>query len=300
MRLPSLNALRAFEAAARHESFARAAEGLCVTEGAVSRHIKLLEEELGVALFRRLTRKVELTDAGRDLLPVISSAFQSMADGIQHVTARSATLKIACGPSLSIRWLMPRLQSFRERHPDIAISVNSTVCGWDEFLQNYDVGLSCGAEGIPAGLDAERFLPARLTPACIPRLAERLRNQPVDALASVALLHSTSDHLDWRLWNERCAGGRLNVYRGQVFATLDMALKAAKFGEGVVIGDLTLMEEELASGALVLPYPQHVAAQHAFDYHIVFRASDAEGGRILAFRHWLKDEARGIAKAPGG
>ena len=295
MRLPSLNALRAFEAAARHESFARAAEALCVTEGAVSRHVRLLEEELGVPLFRRLTRKVELTEAGRNLLPVISGAFQSMADGIQRATERGSMLKVCCGPSLSIRWLMPRLERFRSLHPTIDVTVTTRVYSWDGFLESYDVGISCGlvsgAEELPGNIVPERLLPSELTPVCAPRIAGKLTGKPIEALASADLLHSTPDYLDWRLWNGACANGKLDIHRGQVFPSLDMALKAAIFGEGVVIGDLTLMQDELASGALVMPFPQHVASQLRHDYYIIFRASDSDHPRIAAFRNWLKAEA---------
>jgi LysR family transcriptional regulator, glycine cleavage system transcriptional activator len=295
MRLPSLNALRAFEAAARHESFARAAEALFVTEGAVSRHVKLLEEDLGVPLFRRLTRKVELTPAGRDLYPVISGAFQSMADGVQRAAARALTLKVASGPSFSIRWLVPRLERFRRLHPDIQVVLTTAVFTWEDLLDDYDMGLSCGDNGIPPVLTAERVLPSRLTPVCVPRLAEGLAGNPLDMLASVELLHSTADRLDWRTWSARCLGGRLNVDRGQAFDTLDMAIKAATFGEGVVIGDLALIGEELASGALVAPYPDHVAAHPRDDYYVVFRSAEAEEPRIAAFRAWLKGESEAAA-----
>ena len=298
MRLPSLNALRAFEAAARHESFARAADALCVTEGAVSRHVKLLEEDLGVPLFRRLTRKVELTPAGRDLYPVISSALQSMADGVQRAAARALALKVACGPSLSIRWLVPRLERFRRLHPDIRVVLSTGIFTWEQVLDDFDVGLSCGVNGIPPALMPERVLPCLLTPVCVPRLAGGLAGNPVDALASAELLHSTADRLDWRTWNARCLGGRMNIDRGQAFDTLDMAIKAATFGEGVVIGDLSLIGEELASGALVAPFPEHVAAHQPDDYFLVYRSAEAKEPRIAAFRAWLMRESGGNEGPP--
>ncbi|MGH6894227.1 MAG: LysR family transcriptional regulator, partial [Dongiaceae bacterium] len=134
MRLPSLNALRAFEAAARHQSFARAADELRVTEGAVSRHVKLLEEDLDVELFKRLPRGLALTDAGRKFLPVLTEAFESIASGTRQAMSSDRALKIICPPTFSIRCLVPALHDFRARFPEIAFKLTTAPYTYDIFF----------------------------------------------------------------------------------------------------------------------------------------------------------------------
>src|SRR5262245_22292368 len=134
MRLPSLNALRAFEAAARHQSFARAAGELHVSEGAISRHVKLLEEELGLPLFIRRARRVELTEAVRKFLPVLSKAFKAITAGVADVAAEAPKLRLLSQPSFSIRWLIPRLDRFRRSHPAIEVKITTGIYEWPEAM----------------------------------------------------------------------------------------------------------------------------------------------------------------------
>jgi len=145
MRLPPLNALRAFEVAARHKGYTGAAEELCVTRGAISRHVKLLEEHLGVQLFKRLPKGIELTDSGRKFLPILTEAFDHIADGARRISEDKSELRILCPPTISIRWLIPRLDQFRAAHPEIRIRLTTDFFGPGGF-DEVEFDLSFSAE----------------------------------------------------------------------------------------------------------------------------------------------------------
>jgi len=231
MRLPPLNALRAFEAAARHQSIARAANELCVTQGAVSRHVKLLEEDLGVSLFRRLARGIELTEQGRRFLPVVSNAFESIAVGARQVASAKRDLNIICPPSFSIRWLIPRLEGFRQRFPDIEIRLTTAIYDPDAFhLGDFDLGFDCGAPMRPDGVDAVLIGPELLTPVCAPALLDGAVLEKPEDLAAFRLLHTTPDRRDWRVWLEAYNVKSVDPLSGELFPSLDMAVRAAAMG----------------------------------------------------------------------
>lgn len=292
MRLPSLNALRAFEAAARHQSFARAAGELCVTEGAVSRHVKLLEQEMGVPLFRRLTRKVELTEQGLQLLSVVGHAFSDIAAGTARIATAKRDLKIICALTLSIRWLVPRLERFRAKHQDIQTRLTTKFYDWKEFLDGqYDLAFCCDNRDVPPGIKTVYFLPSALTPACAPRLlagGATLRT-PRD-LSKFTLLHSTEDRRDWKLWVKAFDIADVDVMRGQIYTNLDMAAQAAVLGEGVVLGDLTFMKDEIENGRLVLPFEDMVVRDETEAYHVACRVESWSDPRVTAFYAWLFEE----------
>jgi LysR family glycine cleavage system transcriptional activator len=294
MRLPSLNALRAFEAAARHESFARAAGELCVTEGAVSRHVKLLEQELGVTLFRRLTRKVELTPHGHQLLPTVSEAFATIAAGTARLTGARSDFRIASSQTLALRWLVPRLQRFRDRQPDIRLQLTSKSNNWQDFMADRnDIGIYCSVRGLPEELEARYFLPSQLTPVCAPRVleAEALRG-PQD-LEKCTLLHSTGCRYDWQIWAKAFGLGSIDAARGETFPNLDMASQVAVLGEGVLLGDLTFNRREIDEGTLVAPFPDKVLKDDSEAYHVVARREAWRDPRVAAFYDWLIEERDG-------
>lgn len=292
MRLPSLNALRAFEAAARHESFARAANELCVTEGAVSRHIKLLEEDLGVTLFRRLTRKVELTAEGRQLLTVVGGAFSDIASGAARIASHKSDLKVVSAHTFSIRWLVPRLERFHARNPEFRLQLTTKVYQWDDLLTDeYDLGFACTLAEKPKGLKAVPFLPLSLTPACSPSyLAQLPEPRRPEDLAKVTLLHTGIDHGDWQLWAGAFGNGMIDVSGGVSFSDRDSAFRAAVMGLGVVIGDLTFIQEELASGALVTPFADLICREASADYHIICRDEAWNDPRVRVLYEWLTEE----------
>jgi len=231
VRLPSLNALRAFEAAARHESFARAADELCVTEGAVSRHVKLLEEDLGVQLFRRLPRSLKLTEAGRKFLPVLTEAFESIASAARQTRGSKRELKVICPPTFSIRWLLPRLQQFRSSNPDIQLRLTTAPYDLEIFFGgDFDLGFDCGWQR-PDGMEACLVLQSIMTPVCSPRVLEERAplTKPSD-LAGHNLLHTTPDRHDWEVWLRTYKVEGVDGKHGEVFPSGDMAYRAAVLG----------------------------------------------------------------------
>ncbi len=293
MRLPSLNALRAFEAAARHQSFARAAAELHVSEGAVSRHVKLLEEELGLPLFIRLPRKVELTEHGRKLLPSLTRAFKTMAQGFADVAAEAPKLKLLSQPSFSIRWLIPRLDRFRRDHPGIAVNVTTGLFDWPEAIGGgYDLVFGCGPD-CPEGFEAMFVVAATMMPVCSPRLLEgRSIGTPGD-LAGFNLLHTTPDRRDWRVWLEEFGVNDVDAMNGETFPVLDMAIQAAVMGQGIAMGELTLLNDEMASGELVCPLPDMALRRPAEDYYVYGPSAGWGKPRVQAFRKWLEAVAVG-------
>ena len=293
MRLPSLNALRAFEAAARHQSFARAAGELHVSEGAVSRHIKLLEEELGLPLFIRRARHVELTEHGRKFLPVLSKAFKAIGQGFADVAAEAPKLRLLSQPSFSIRWLIPRLDLFRQSHPAIEVHVTTGIYEWPEAIGGgFDLVFGCGPER-PEGFEAELVVPTSMTPVCAPRLLKRHAIAAPADIGQFNLLHTTPDRRDWKNWLEAFGPGEVDPMGGETFPVLDMAIQAAEMGQGIAMGDLTLLTDEIETGKLVCPLPDRVLRLEADNYYVYGPSAKWGKPRVLAFRQWLESVARG-------
>ena len=291
MRLPSLNALRAFEAAARHQSFARAAAELHVSEGAISRHVKLLEEDIGLPLFIRQARRVELTEQGRKFLPVLSKAFKAIAAGLADVAAEAPKLRLLSQPSFSIRWLIPRLDRFRESHPAIEVKLTTGIYEWPEALGGgYDLAFGCGPQ-CPEGWEAMLVVPTSMTPVCSPRLLQgRAIAVPAD-LGQFNLLHTTPDRRDWTSWISNFAPGEVDPMSGETFPLLDMAIQAAVMGQGVAMGDLTLLTDEITTGKLICPLPDLVLRHDADNYYVYGPSAKWSRPRVLAFRQWLASVA---------
>ncbi|WP_207483190.1 LysR substrate-binding domain-containing protein [Arenibaculum pallidiluteum] len=293
MRLPSLNALHAFEAAARHQSFARAAEELHVTQGAVSRHVKLLEEELGVALFRRRPQGIELTPQGRALLPELTASFERIVRATQQVADPGRELRVACQPTLASRWLVRRLAAFRTIRPQTQVTLG-LMCDYGDFrLGGYDLGISYHEmeRNRPADLESVLLRREMLAPVCAPDLLKGsvpLRG-PAD-LAAHELLHPTRDRADWRFWLATAGMTGIDVRSGQVFQTLEMATSAAVAGLGVAIMDLLLVHEELTSGRLVVPFGPVVT--EGTGYYLFAERGRFGEPKIAAFRDWLLAEIK--------
>lgn len=293
MHLPSLNALRAFEAAARHGSFVRAAEELCVTEGAVSRHVKLLETALQVELFRRLPRRLVLSDAGRNFQPILAAAFESIATAAQDLQRQPRHLKVICPPTLSIRWLLPRLDRFKQQWPAIGVRVTTAPYDWEVFFGGeFDLAFDCGNPDRPKDIEAVLVVRTFSTPVCSPKLLER--GAPLAAPADLVhhnLLHTTPDRHDWQVWAGRFAPNLLDVNSGEILPSGDMAYRAAVLGHGVVIGDLAVLQEEIAEGELVQPFPDMQVSDDTESYHLCGRRERWTDPRIVAFRQWVLGEA---------
>ena len=291
MRLPPLNALRAFEAAARHGGYIDAAEELHVTRGAISRHVKGLEDHLGIALFHRHSRGVELTEAGRQLLPVLTDAFGRMADGVDRVTATRADLRIICPPASSIRWLLPNVGAFRAQYPDWRMQITTDYyprSGFDRTAFNLGISVEHW-ENRNADVMIEPLFPLVVTPACAPEIATKLTS-PGD-LAGVTLLHERQERSDWRHWVDTFEVPGLDIETGDVFHNLDVAVKAAEMGAGVVMADLMLCRQELARGSLVMPFPDLICDTPMGRFALIGDSDSWYSPPVAAFRDWITERA---------
>ncbi len=295
VRLPPLNALRAFEAAARHGGFTGAADELCVTRGAVSRHVKLLEETLGVALFRRLPRGIELTEPGRRLRPVLTDAFENISRRAHQISSEHNDLRIICPPTVSIRWLIPRLDQFRERHPNIQIRLTTAFYDWDDFQSgDFDLGIGCdpASDRPDGGIEVLPLFPMIVVPACAPALLEGPfpLEKPAD-LANFTLLHENPNQHDWVAWLTAFDVQGIDPQSGEVFPNLDMSVKAAVMGRGVVMGDLVLTRDEFETGQLVMPFEELKCHMAWGDYALRGPTSSWDEPKIEAFKAWISETA---------
>lgn len=295
-KLPPLNALRAFEAAARHLSFLKAAEELSVTPGAVSQQVRTLEEQLGVTLFRRLSRGVLLTDAGQRYGKRIGDLLDGVAAATLELRRDSgaAPLTISTSSSFAARWLIPRLGSFRLSHPGAPVRVLAENKLTDFAVEPVDVVIRHGAGGYP-GMAENLLFRERVFPVCSPRLPNPAR--PLRRLADLAhhtLLHDepedgTADY-DWRRWLAAVGAEDVEVRPGPGFTYTHMVLQAAVAGQGVALGTSVLAADDLAAGTLIRPLAE--AVDHPYAYWLVCPLATAEAPRIKAFREWVLTEAR--------
>src|SRR5262245_607120 len=230
-RLPSLNALKAFEAAARHESFTRAAEELCVTQGAVSHQVKALEEELGIKLFNRERQRLIITEAGREYLTVLRDAFDRVALGTERLLQRqkAGVLTVSTSPDFAAKWLVHRLGRFAEAHPEIDLRVSATLHHVDFAREDVDLAVRHGDGNWP-GLEAVRLSSEELFAVCSPKLlAGRARlKKPADIL-KLPLLH-LNDRRGWSRWLEAAGVAHGELTQGPILNRDSMAIDAAVDG----------------------------------------------------------------------
>lgn len=288
-RLPPLAALRAFEAAARHLSFTRAADELHVTQAAVSHQIRQLEEDLGVRLFRRLSRALRLTEEGQLLAPFLRDGFALLLAGVDRVrsAAQGGVLTVTAAPSFAASWLVPRLVQFQRRHPEIEVRLVSTMRKLDLLREGIDVGIRYGRGGWP-GLFAERLMTDDLFPVCAPGLLDGVGSGP-HALASVQLLHVQAFPDDWPRWLTAAGVGEVDAERGSWFDTAGAAYEAAAAGLGVAMGRRQLVADALAAGRLLAPFATALPAEVA--YYLVLPPEHRGIARVEAFCAWLREAA---------
>jgi LysR family transcriptional regulator, glycine cleavage system transcriptional activator len=309
-RLPPLNALKAFEAAARHLSVKKAAIELNVTPAAVSHQIRTLEEYLGIQLFHRYNRALELTDAARASLPKLREGFECLAQAVERLRTHQSggLLTVSAAPSFAARWLMPRLHRFIAAHPEVDVRVSArmrrvsvdgkgdvaeraTVEAW---LEDSDIALLYGRGNYP-GLKVDKLLDLTVTPICSPKLleGEHALKQPED-LAHHMLLHDdTGDLYDneafWGVWLKAAGLPDMDTKRGPHFSHAVLALEAALDAVGVVTTMPVLAAEELKAGRLVTPFNLHVPLVSA--YYLVCEEGAASRPAVSLFRDWLLEEA---------
>ena len=291
-RLPPLTSLRAFESAARHMSFARAAEERSVTPAALSYHIKNLEEHLGAPAFRRLNRAVELTEAGRALLPQVSEGFEALARGWRSArrTLDSTTLTVTAGPAFTAKWLAPRLFRFAEAHPGIELRFTASLRLQDLEREEVDLAIRFG-ERFDPNLFSEVLYEGFLAPMMSPSLAKRVQ-EPEDLLAET-LIHDESLAFlgarapGWARWFE-AAGVDSGPLKGVHFSQADHAIDMALEGAGVVLGRSSITTRALRDGALVAPFD--LALTVPAHYRIVCLQGQETRPAISQFREWAHAE----------
>jgi LysR family glycine cleavage system transcriptional activator/LysR family transcriptional regulator of beta-lactamase len=281
-RLPSLNGLRAFEAAARHGSFVAAGGELHVTQAAVSRMVRLLEARLGFPLFDRRPNGLVLTPQGKALQPSLTAAFDAIAAAAAEVAAMRTTpvLTVGVGPTFAVRWLIPRLGRFNRLHPEIEVRL-ATGGAINPFRDDWTCGILLG-HGDWEGYDIEPLFASDLFPVCTAAIAERLA-EPSD-LRRETLLQVAHTPDDWPRWLA-AAGVRVRAF-GPVFDNYGMALQAALDGVGVAIGLRPYVEDDIAAGRLVAPFD--LAVPKGRTWYLVYRPFRRDVPALVAFRDWLR------------
>lgn len=289
--LPPLTALRAFDAAARHMSFAKAAEELHVTPAALSFQIKSLEEHLGRPLFRRLNRAVELTDAGRALAPGAAEGFATLQSAWRAVRRQEEDtgLTVTAGPALTAKWLAPRLYEFARAHPEIDLKFSATLRNMDLERDDVDVAIRFG-NSADEGLYSVPVRKEWLTPVMTPELAEQFTTP--DSLRDAPLIHDDSISFltppcDWPAWF-RAVGIDFIPTHGAHFSNADHAIDAAVAGVGVALGRRAMILKDLTEGRLVAPFKVALETQGRFRFLCLPGAEKRP--HIAAFRDWFLTE----------
>jgi LysR family glycine cleavage system transcriptional activator len=298
--LPPLNALRAFEASARLASMQRAAHELSVTPSAVSQQVQNLERWVGFPLLERRARQLQPTAQGRAYLGAISAAFDQIAAATAELAAGRAprSICITCTPGFAVQWLVPRLQRFQDRHPEIDVRIDATTRLLDLRTEDVDLAVRHGTGRYP-GLVSEKLLDDDLVPVASPRLltgSGRVR-KPADLLHHRLLHIETRD--DWRLWFA-AQGIEIDWRRGPLLIDTAIGVQAAVAGKGVILVRPSLVGDELSAGRLVAPLPQGLSKGMA--YYLVYPPEAMTQPAVRAFRAWLLEavgQERATPASPG-
>ena len=294
-QLPPLNALRAFEAAARHMSFTKAADELHVTPAAISHQVKRLEAYLGVQLFRRLPRGLLLAEPGQVLLSELREVFLRLDKAMERVLQSDSRgeLTISVAPMFAVKWLVPRMQRFDALYPDIDVRMSSSLGVIDFQRDAFDAAVRLGHGQYP-GLEAVKLFDESVTPMCSPRLLEGPDTlQSPDDLRHHVLLHDDSMAFEpatpnWNTWLDAVGAKRVDASRGPHFSQPDHALQAAIDGAGVVLGWRYLAADDLVAGRLVQPIDLIVPLGSAF--YLVYPKAYTDRQKVMVFRDWLIEE----------
>ena len=294
-RIPPMQALRAFDAAARTGSLTRAAESLHVTHGAISHQIKALEEAFGVKLVERSGRGIRLTDEGERFAARLRGALTEISDAVREIADRSnpRQLRLSTLPSFAARWLLPRIARFMKAHPDIDLEIRSSNGLVDFRRENVDVAIRHGSGQWP-GVIAEHLLDEASFPVCSPRLAKgKLPQRPAD-LARFTLLRGEGEQ--WRPWFEAAGLDWPEPTRGPLYSDSSHMLQAAIEGQGIAIARSSLLGDDLRNGVLVKLFDIVVPLPRK--YYLVYPPRMKDSPKLDAFRKWLKQELN--AKKPAG
>lgn len=291
--LPSLNALRAFEAAARHLSFKAAAEELNVSQSAISHQIKALEQSLGISLFSRLPREVELTLNGQHFYPILRDAFDRIAEGTELILGKHSNtiLTVQVYSTFTVQWLLPRLDSFQKKSPDIKVRLHTSQANTDFHHEAVDVAILIGHANNPT-LHYDHLFDSELFPVCSPEYLQK--NQSLDSLDELInhpLLQVSPSPEDWPNW---ISGVSLESFIFNPRLQLQMesyndALASAAQGLGVAMGQQPYMKEYLESGRLVELFPGH-RVPNPNHWYLACRMENSSAHKIKSFREWLRRE----------
>jgi LysR family glycine cleavage system transcriptional activator len=298
--LPPLNAVRAFEAAARLGSFKEAAAELSVTHSAVSQQVRLLEQWLGTpALFRRSVRRVVLTPAGAALLAEFGPALDRIAAAVQQHRARRsempmAMLRVNALATFSLRWLLPRMNAFRAEHPDIEVRFTTSNDPVDALPEPFDVIIRGGPDAFH-GFSSRVLLAERRLPVCSPALLQRMPLHDIADLAQHTLLHVTSMPRLWRDWLAHAGQSALAPAAALSFDHFYLTLQAALDGLGVAMGPTTLIADDLAAGRLVTPFPK--ISLPARSYFAYLPQGSGDNPHSAVFCDWLEQQGREAGRA---
>ncbi len=297
-RLPPLNALRAFEAAARHLSFTRAAAELNVTPAAIGHQVRALEELLGIPLFRRMNRSLLLTDAAQACLPDLREGFARLGDAVETIrdSGSQGRLTVTVAPTLAAKWLVPRLDRFWTAHPEINLRIDTAMAELDLAREGVDIGIRFG-DGYYPGLRVERLMGEMLFLVCAPALREGPRPllAPAD-LRSHVLLHiegETRDRSwpDWPSWLRAAGCAGIDAATGPRFSQTITAVQAAIDAQGVVIAPASTVNDDLEAGRLIKPFADIPGIPTEFAWYVVSPESSADNPKVVAFRDWVFAEA---------
>jgi LysR family glycine cleavage system transcriptional activator len=283
-RLPPLTALRAFEAAGRHANFVRAAEELSITPAAVSQQVRSLEGYLGVRLFTRRARGVDLTSAGTEYARALGLLLDQLALATERARRNDEPrrLTIATTPSFAARWLMPRLTGFLELHPELDVRLSTSNVIVDFARQDIDVAVRYGAGHWPE-VKSALLMPAELFPVCSPsfRNGTRVLRTPAD-LKPRALLRLVRD--EWPKWLAAAGLGNLKA-EGPQFSDIGLLTQAAVAGQGVALGQSVIVADDLAAGRLIEPFELHIPS--GLSYYLVAPPQLFQSPKVAAFHRWL-------------
>jgi LysR family transcriptional regulator, glycine cleavage system transcriptional activator len=298
-RLPPLNAVRVFEAAAQLGSFVEAAAELNVTHWAVGKQVKLLEEWFGVPLFERRSRGVALTDEGAELLRDVRAAFVRLSEATARLrrpekTRRlSGVVRVNAQPSFALRWLFPRLSGFQELFPNIDLRISTTSRKLRYVGTAFDIGVRSAPEK-QAGLRCETLMPDRRQPACSPVL---LRKHPIESVHDLrhhTILHSATTRSAWSHWLSAAGNPDLRTFRQMELEHVYQQLQAAVEGLGVALASMPLIEGDIAAGRLVCPIA--TPAWNAGSYELVTNEDRMGIPAVRAFRDWIRTAARKVGR----
>ncbi|HEX7046040.1 MAG TPA: transcriptional regulator GcvA [Gammaproteobacteria bacterium] len=295
--LPPLNALRAFDAAARHLSLTRAAAELHVTHGAVSRQIKELEGFLGRRLFHRRPRGLELTSEGRLLAFTAGKVFEDLRDAVRSLrdVRQPGVITVSTVPSLAARWLVPRIAAFQARHPDYEIRVGTSHTLVDFRRDGVDLALRYGRGGWQ-GVYSERLFAPREFPVCAPSLlAGAWPLKKPDDLAHFPLIHDMGFG-NWAQWLAAAGAKNVEVPRGLVLQDMNVVLQAAIEGQGVALASPPLVHADLRAGRLVRPFTVDIPVELSF--YMVCESGRESSPELAPFLDWLREEAAALDAPP--